>query len=252
MQVPCHCALPAAIVDIAARRRGTARLWCATAPSGSLGTPVRSTIVASLDVNFDRTVYRYRNGKRQPVNIAIASLGTSITGMNNAGVLVGFAAIEGTTSISWLAYRYDIASGATTILPPSQGSPFSWAMGINEAGDVVGYAWGPTSDEHVGIWPGSGGGFVEYFHEGTPQYTTVSNSLLFNDRSLIVITFTNDGNSYQVPAQGVRLPLSSLINYDASTQGLPTDMFGLNDAGALIGASSAGTDFLLLPQPGKQ
>ncbi|MEM5452349.1 hypothetical protein [Paraburkholderia guartelaensis] len=214
-----------------------------------------TAIVVSYDANFNGTVYGYRNGKALPVNVSIPGLYPSIMGMNNAGVLVGYVTIqEGPTSYSWLAFSYDLDKGTTTTLPPLPSNPFSWATGINGQGDIVGYSWGPTADERIGIWPASGGGFVEYFHEGTPQYPTVSNELLINDEDVIVITRTTDLNSYLVPSQGVRLSLTHLINYDPSTDGLPSYVFGLNNAGAITGLTTGPgyMDFLLLPQPGKQ
>jgi uncharacterized membrane protein len=207
-----------------------------------------TAIVGSFDANFNLTVYSYLDGKTQPVAISINGVASQLTGLNNAGVLVGFEFIPGGSSFTFLAFRYDVATATTTVLPPLPTDPNSWAMGINQAGDVVGYSWGNV--EHVGIWPAAGG-FDLYFLEGTPQYPTTSYSLLINDRRLIVITATSDGQSYLVPTEGVRVPLVNLIDYDPSTQGLTSNVYGLNDLGALVGTSSAAIDFLLTPEPGK-
>jgi hypothetical protein len=40
------------------------------------------------------------------------------------------------------------------------------------------------------------------FVEGTPEFPTVSNRLIWNEDGLIVISFTTDGNTYLVPSPG--------------------------------------------------
>jgi hypothetical protein len=88
--------------------------------------------------------------------------------------------------------------------------------------------------ERIGVW--RGGTFQPYFVEGTPEFPTISNRLLWNRRGLIVITATNDGNSYLVPRPGVRLRLADLVDGP-----LPpvTQIVDLNDRGDLVGFGGA-------------
>ena len=55
---------------------------------------------------------------------------------------------------------------------------------------------------------------------------------MWNDRGLIVITQTDDGNSYLVPAKDVRLNLADLVD-----RPLPpfTSIVGVNNRGDLVG-----------------
>ncbi|HKR38505.1 MAG TPA: hypothetical protein VJU59_02310 [Paraburkholderia sp.] len=205
-----------------------------------------TAVISVVDVNFNFYFNTYSKGNLRRLVLANNFPVVTVTGINNAGVLVGFAyAPDNETGFS-----YDFNRGTTTLLLPVPAEPYSWAMGINDEGDIVGYSWGNV--ERVGIWPHNGGGFVQYFAEGTPQYPTVSYNLLINARGLIVITATSDGQSYLVPAVGVRLPLVNRINYDAGTLGSPSYVTGINNADALVGFTSTSIDFLLTPQRGKQ
>jgi hypothetical protein len=110
-------------------------------------------------------------------------------------------------------YRYDPAAGTSTLLPPSPDPTDKNVLieGINAGGDVLGYSFvdffgtGPYH-ERVGVWD-STGVFQTYFFE-----TLNTNILVFNDRDEIVITETEDGNSYLVPTPGTRLNLADLTS----------------------------------------
>ena len=117
------------------------------------------------------------------------------------------------------------------ILDPLPTEPLSWGQAINTRGDVLGYSFVPGGRERIGYWRDTT--FVTSFVEGTPQYPTVSNRLLWNEVGLIVITRTNDLKSYIVPKPGVRLNLA-----DLTTGPLPvwTDIEDVNNLGDLLGA----------------
>ena len=111
---------------------------------------------------------------------------------------------------------------------------------------MLGYSFvlGAPYHERIGVWDRNGN-FQVYFDE-----TIVSNSLLFNDNNLIVITLVNSndpriGNSsLLVPKPGVRLNLADLVVNMPAGQDLRliTDM---NNHGDMIGSSSQGNNFLL-------
>jgi hypothetical protein len=142
-------------------------------------------------------------------------------------------------------FRYSVRSGVMTVLDPIGGDPESQGQGINRRGDVLGYSYTASGLERIGVWRGKK--FQTFFVEGTPEFPTVSNNLLWNRHGLIVITNSHeDPNSYLVPRPGVRLKLADL------TDGLPTWSLvkGINSRGDLIGSagdsiSNAEFDFLL-------
>jgi hypothetical protein len=202
------------------------------------------TVVASQDANYNNTLYLLRNGVRSALHIGKAGLQTVIAGMNDWGVIVGWQVMPGGVS---LAYKYATATGVTTNLPPLSTEPNSWALGINELNDVVGYSFIGSGIERIGFWHATGG-FDQYFVEGTATIPTISNALRTNDLRQIVITFTNDGQSYLVPQKNVRVPLANYIAYDPTQQGLPFLVYGINDFGAFTGTSSQGIDFLAAPK----
>ncbi len=147
--------------------------------------------------------------------------------VNDASIVVGTVIPRGGPA---RAFRYNPATRALTKLDPVDGDPESWGMAINLRGDVLGYSFVSGGRERIGVWRGQT--FQPYFVEGTPEFPTISNRLLWNRRGLIVITATNDGNSYLVPRPGVRLRLADLVNGP-----LPrvTQIVGLNDRGDLVG-----------------
>ncbi|RFU48360.1 hypothetical protein D0B32_00480 [Paraburkholderia sp. DHOC27] len=201
-------------------------------------------IVASIDASGNETHYLYRNGKASVIKISVSGLQTVLTGMNDSGVIVGYEILPG---FQYLAFKYVSATGTTTPLPPLPTEPNSWALGINELGDVVGYSFVSGGIERVGLWQGNSS-FTPYFVEGTPAVPTVSNSLLVNDLRQIVITFTNDGQSYLVPQKGVRVALVNTIAYDPSVNGTPSYIFGLSDFDVFSGTTSLGIDFVAAPR----
>jgi hypothetical protein len=132
------------------------------------------------------------------------------------------------------AFRYDVRTGVLTLLNPIRADPESQGQGINRRGDVLGYSYTAGGLERVGVWRGKQ--FQTYFIEGTPEFPTISNNLLWNRHGLIAITNGRlDLNSYLVPRPGVRLSLADL------TDGLPAWILvkGINASGDLIGSAGA-------------
>ena len=88
-------------------------------------------------------------------------------------------------------------------------------MDINSRGQVLGYSFVCAGVERVGVW-NRRGEFKSFFVEGTEEFPTVSNKLLFNNDNLIVITSVSRPdseaftNSYLVPRPGVRLNVADL------------------------------------------
>jgi hypothetical protein len=151
--------------------------------------------------------------------------------VNDASIVVGTIIPRGAPA---RAFRYNPATRALTKFDPVEGDPESWGMAINLRGDVLGYSFVSGGRERIGVWRGRT--FQPYFVEGTPEFPTISNRLLWNRRDLIVITATNDGNSYLVPRPGVRLRLADLVDGP-----LPpvTQIVSLNDRGDLVGFGGA-------------
>ena len=113
---------------------------------------------------------------------------------------------------------------------------------------MLGYSFVAGGLERIGVWDSSGN-FTTYFVEGTPQFPTISNGLVFNDNNLIVITAVSApvfelGNSYLVPTPGVRINLADLVENLPAGQDLST-ISDMNGHGSMIGTSSQGSSFLL-------
>ena len=146
--------------------------------------------------------------------------------VNNAGVV-------SSTVYSLDANAYRAARlrppARLALLGPRSTEPHAWGLGINSRGDVLGYSFEFGATERIGFWRGTM--FHPRFVEGTAEFPTVSNSLLWNDRGLIVITDTTDAASYLVPRKNVRLNLADL------TDRLPpwTLIVDVNDRGDLVG-----------------
>jgi hypothetical protein len=185
-------------------------------------------LVWSVDATtFDQTYYLYEAGNVTPLDFGS---GYAPRGINNRGLIAGtvFGPFGPGPNGTFRAFRFTPASGVT-LLEPVPPDPHSWGLGIRSNGDVLGYSFVSGALERIGFWRGSV--FHTWFVEGTPEFPTVSNSLLWNEQGLIVITLTTDLNSYLVPRPGVRINLADL------TEDLPrwTWIWGLNDTGDMIG-----------------
>ncbi|MFO1048451.1 MAG: hypothetical protein U1E52_11195 [Geminicoccaceae bacterium] len=136
------------------------------------------------------------------------------------------------------AFRLNPKSGAFNILEPLPTEPNSWGLGIHDNGDVLGYSFVFGGLERIGVWHGSQ--FDTYFVEGTPEYPTVSDRLLWSDRNMIVITniFSppEDFGGFVIPRPGTRVAIADLV------PGLHTwtQIFDLNNQGDLVGWGGPG------------
>jgi hypothetical protein len=189
-------------------------------------------LVESIDsVTFASTFYLYRHGRVTALNLGFDQ--TRFIHVNDRGVVAGTSFDLGTRRSR--AFRYDPRSGTMTTLDPLSTEPDSWGLGINDRGDVLGYSFVSGGLERIGAWHDRT--FQTYFVEGTPEFPTVSNRLLWNRNGLIVITDTAgpDLGSYLVPAPGVRLRLADLSDH------LPTwtVIQGVNGRGDLVGAGGS-------------
>ncbi len=180
--------------------------------------------VESYDSASNTTYYLTRRGKIVPVDFGTTS--ARHIDLNDRGRISGTLSQEDGDR----AFRYNPASGRLTVLEPLPTEPDAWGQAINSRGDVLGYSFVFGGLERIGVWHGTE--FETFFVEGTPEFPTISNNLLWNERGLIVITNANDLNTYLVPRPGVRLNLAEL------TEGpLPpwTVIFDINNRGDMIG-----------------
>ncbi|MEQ1561048.1 MAG: hypothetical protein ABL933_19220 [Methyloglobulus sp.] len=165
--------------------------------------------------------------------------------------------ISGTTMIPGLGYvylgdrgfRHDPSTGKTTMLNPLPTELHSWAFDINNRGNVLGYSYNVGKTERIGLWDKKAI-FHPYFVEGTPEFPTISNELVFNDKNQIVITNVSSpaaefGNSYLVPKPGVRLNLADLVVNPPSLDWKPWVIMDINNEGDMLGYGVDFSPFLL-------
>jgi hypothetical protein len=193
-------------------------------------------LVDSFDVNGNENYFFFHRGGIAAIDLRPV-VNPSFVHANSHGVLAG-------TDGAGRGFRLDPRTGTNTRLDPLPTEPLSWGMGINKAGDVLGYSFVYGGIERIGVWDAEGR-FTTYFVEGTADVPTISNRLLFNDDNLIVITLANDGQSYIVPQPGSRLSLADITD-DLPAQPSPLNyVMGMNNRGSLVGVGITGSQFLL-------
>jgi hypothetical protein len=187
-------------------------------------------------------LFLYRRGHLTPLSLGLnldAGGARAFPRVNNSGMIGGTYVQPGSDPFQsdTRAFRF-YPSGSLTLLQPRPTEPISWGEGINNRGDVLGYSFVSGGREAIGVWRNRPGNpFQTYFIEGTEDFPTISNNLLWNERGLIVITgayfASRDPDSYIVPRPGVRLNLSDIThNIPAGRVTVITD---LNDRGELLG-----------------
>jgi hypothetical protein len=124
--------------------------------------------------------------------------------------------------------------------------PHSWGQALNRHGEVLGYSFIFDGIERIGKWDRRDR-FQVSFIEGTPEFPTISNRLIWNEAGLIVISFTDDGNTYLVPTPGTRLNLADLVVGAAAPGSLVA--LQINKAGDFQATSAADGSFVLLLRP---
>lgn len=196
--------------------------------------------------NEKENYYLYKDGKVTAVDFGDRQV--AFLDINEEGVIAGTFLNTG----SGRAFRLNPFSRKLTQLNPLSTEPKSWGQAINDRGDVLGYSFISGGLERIGVWKGDV--FSTYFVEGTPQFPTISNFLLWNKAGLIVITNTSerDLNSYLVPKPGIRLNLADLVD---TTFPRWTLISSINKHGDMVGSGggsfgNADDTFLLERIPG--
>ena len=162
--------------------------------------------------------YLYKAGKVTPLDVGLRTLASTST-MSDI-------------SPSCMAMFVSIRSpGQRRCLNPLASDAFSWTWSINDNDEVLGWSWSPGGPERVGVWSKSGV-FSTYLAEGTPEFPTLELRPAANSQGLIVITDTDDYNSYIVPRPGVRINLADLTDANFPFYSL---IYGVNDNGDMIG-----------------
>ena len=182
-------------------------------------------------------LYLYRRGHLTPLSLGLnldAGGARAFPRVNNSGMIGGTYVQPGSDPFQSDTRAFRFHSGTIKLLHPRPTEPISWGEGINDHGDVLGYSFVSGGREAIGVWRNRPRNpFQTYFVEGTPEFPTVSNNLLWNERGLIVITSTTDDSSYIVPRPGVRLNLADIT--DNLPAGRVTVITDLNDRGDLLG-----------------
>lgn len=195
-----------------------------------------TALLMSFDENFNLTLALYDGRQVTPLNFGPQISFAFFLSMNNQGIISGTTSIEG---VGDRGFRFDPNASEATLLNPLPTEPDSWALGINNHGDVLGYSFIASGTERIGVWDAKGK-FQTYFVEGTSEFPTISNDLKFNDNNLIVITRVSSpvnevGNSYLVPKPGVRLNLADLVQDMPSEQGSLWWVRGVNNLENMFG-----------------
>ncbi|MDF3886295.1 hypothetical protein [Cupriavidus basilensis] len=194
-------------------------------------------IVDSLDGSNVHHLVLYRDGKSRPLPVNHDLNNVFLVRINNTGSMI---LTDVTVSGQGRAYRIDIRTLKETVLPPQPTEAQSYAVRINDFGDVLGYSFGPGA-ERIGIWRANGE-FKTYFLEGNAQFPTISNNLHFNLRGTILISevglpAAEVGAVYVVPQPGQRLNLADLVRDMPSDRGALGRITGFNDKGDISGVT---------------
>jgi hypothetical protein len=188
--------------------------------------------VVSTTEMGETTHYLYENGKKTFLTFPARAIQLNVS---DNGLMSGTLLRPGLPNS---AFRMNTKNGESSVLAPQPTEPHSWGQGIHDNGDVLGYSFVGGGLERIGVWDNKNV-FTTYFVEGTPEFPTVSNKLLWNQSNFIVITDAgrNDLNSYIVPKPGVRIKLADAVEGGA----LPpwTLIMGVNDRGDLTGVGGS-------------
>jgi hypothetical protein len=161
-------------------------------------------LVASTDPDFNTTVYVFDRGRRRPFPVP----NVTVTDINDSAQLAGIQ-----FNIPNRAFRFDARPQTTTFLQPVPPDPESWGFAINRLGEVLGTSFNfDATIQRIGKW-NRRNQFETSVIGGTnnPRFPVITNSLHWNEAGLIVLSNTDDGNAYLVPAPNVRLNLADLI-----------------------------------------
>jgi hypothetical protein len=201
-----------------------------------------TALIESTEESARKTYYFYDKRKRIE-KVDLDDKLVQHVRVNNAREVAG-TLVNAATRID-KAFRI-ARPGRMTLLEPVAGDTQSWAQAIDDRGNVLGYSWGANGVERIGVWKNKK--FQTYFVQGTAEYPTRTNALLWNESGLIVGTRgVTDTGTYLYPRPGVRLPLAELSDTELP---LVTIIDDVNERGDLLGwgGSAPGyiEDFFLL------
>ena len=188
--------------------------------------------VASTDPNFVTSVYVFDHGKIRPFPV----VNSTVNDINDKAELAGIQFTEPGNR----AYRFDARTQTTTILQPVPPDPQSWGFAINRQGEVLGTSFDfDGSIQRIGKWNRKNQ--FETFLVATPAF--ISNSVIWNEAGLIVVSANSDDNTYLVPSPGVRLNLADLVKNGPVASALQA--IAVNQRADIVAASLAdGSAFL--------
>jgi hypothetical protein len=191
--------------------------------------------VASTDPDFVTTPYIFDRGRVRPFPV----LNVTINDINDRAQMTG---IQFTTPNR--AYRFDARTQTTTILEPVAPDPESWGFAINRQGEVLGTSFDfDASIQRIGKWNRKNEFETSLIGgTGNPEFPVISNNLNWNERGLIVLSNTDDGNAYLVPSPGVRLNLADLVTNGPVASLL--QVIAVNQRGDIVAAGGEGSVFL--------
>ncbi|CAB3799349.1 hypothetical protein LMG28614_04946 [Paraburkholderia ultramafica] len=204
-----------------------------------------TALVASSNASGQLHFVLYSHGRATPLDFGPTVTNPDPRGMNNQGIIAG---IENKPLNAPRGFRFDPRTREATLLTPLPTEPDAWGLGINDRGDVLGYSFVGGGRERVGVWDRDAQ-FNTYFVEGTPEFPTISNRLVFNGHNQIVISFVLAPDSeklkysYLVPKPGVRLNVADLVENLPSGANL-SFIADINNHGDMIGSGNTGA-FLL-------
>jgi hypothetical protein len=194
-----------------------------------------SALVTSTDPDFVTTTYVFDRGRIR----AFPVVNVTVNDINDHAELTG---IQFTANNR--AYRFDARTQSTTILEPVAPDPESWGFAINRRGEVLGTSFDfDATIQRIGKW-NRNNEFETSLIGGTgnPEFPVISNNLNWNERGLIVVSSTDDGNAYLVPSPGVRLNLADLVKNGPVASFL--QVIAVNQRADIVASGGEGSVFL--------
>jgi hypothetical protein len=191
--------------------------------------------VSSTDPDFETSVYVLDRGQRRPFPV----LNVTVNDINDHAQLAG---IQFTNPNR--AYRFDARAQTTTLLQPVAPDPESWGFALNRQGEVLGTSFNfDATIQRIGKWNRKNEFETSIIGgTGNPAFPLISNNVNWNERGLIVLSSTDDGNAYLVPSPGVRLNLADLVKNGPVASFL--QVIDVNDRADIVASGGYGSVFL--------
>ncbi len=177
--------------------------------------------------------------------------GVSICGLNfnNQETILGTT----TDPSSGRSRGFVLAKGTNqqpVLLKPKATDTDSVAFDINNEGNVFGFSYNPDGIQHVGLWQKNAGkwAFKTYFTQGIANFPTISNFMVANDKSQMVINVTSpvseQRKSYIITEPGKRLDLNEITKNIPNGDDLCSPDY-INRNGDMTGFSCRGDEYFL-------